>query len=150
MSSSNDPSLPLITITRNRPTNSNIVRTQRTTERSIGCNTDASPTDPSRKTEIDEEDELTDIIEQLIHEFLARPSRRQPYKNINMGQSSSMSSDSSTSSMQDLDTNMSSSSTSSSYIPYTAGRTTAAIVPSSTFPGVDVVVYEKPNREKSK
>ncbi|CAF5069039.1 unnamed protein product, partial [Rotaria magnacalcarata] len=56
-----------------------------------------------------------------------------------MGQSSSMSSDSSASSMQDLDTNMSSSSTSSSYIPYTAGRTTAAIVPSSTFPGVDVV-----------
>ncbi|CAM4793490.1 unnamed protein product [Rotaria magnacalcarata] len=57
-----------------------------------------------------------------------------------MGQSSSMSSDSSTSSMQDLDTNMSSSSTSSSYIPYTAGRTTAAIVPSSTFPGVDVQI----------
>ncbi|CAF1273031.1 unnamed protein product [Rotaria magnacalcarata] len=58
-----------------------------------------------------------------------------------MGQSSSMSSDSSASSMQDLDTNMSSSSTSSSYIPYTAGRTTAAIVPSSTFPGVDVVTF---------
>lgn len=66
-----------------------------------------------------------------------------------MGQSSSMSSDSATSSMQDLDTNMSSTS-SSSYIPYTAGRTTAALVPSSTFPGVDVVVYEKPNKEKSK
>ncbi|CAF3154034.1 unnamed protein product [Rotaria socialis] len=80
MSSSNNPSIPLIAITRNRPTNSNIVRTQRTTERSIGCNTDASPTDPSRKTEIDEEDELTDIIERLIHDFLARPSRRQPYK----------------------------------------------------------------------
>ncbi|CAF2260350.1 unnamed protein product [Rotaria magnacalcarata] len=57
-----------------------------------------------------------------------------------MGQSSSMSSDSSASSMQDLDTNMSSSSTSSSsYIPYTAGRTTAALVPSSTLPGVDVI-----------
>lgn len=33
-------------------------------------------------SESEEEEALTDAIEKLIHEFLARPSRRQPYKSV--------------------------------------------------------------------
>ncbi|CAF3088210.1 unnamed protein product [Rotaria sp. Silwood2] len=88
------------TMPQHQPTNSNNYPSTGITQSSMGSNTESSSVflqqqpinqvtssnsllnEQCRRSEIEDEDDLMETIARLVHVFLSRPGRRQPYKTL--------------------------------------------------------------------